>query len=199
MKWWKAHYGRARRSIALFGESLDYGIWICDVNGRNIYASSSFLKLLGVTQEECSEFGWAAALHPEESEATISAWRECIQEGTFWEREHRFRGADGDWHHTLARGGPIRDARWKHSVLGGDQSRHSRTQRDRKAFAAPGRKPRVANCRANSEVGERQPQTAGLVRQAPADPGRGAPPNCSRAARWRGAVAGGAKHESHHT
>lgn len=40
------------------GESIDYGIWVCDPDGRNTYASPSFLKMVGITQQQCSEFGW---------------------------------------------------------------------------------------------------------------------------------------------
>jgi PAS domain S-box-containing protein len=91
------------------GESINYGIWVCDADGRNIYASESFLNLVGLTQEQCSEFGWGNVLHPDEVEETIRAWKECVATGSFWEREHRFRGVDGEWHYLLARGGPIRD------------------------------------------------------------------------------------------
>ncbi|HXW06060.1 MAG TPA: PAS domain-containing protein [Vicinamibacterales bacterium] len=101
-----------RRSERLYrgiGESIDYGIWVCDATGRNIYASQSFLDLLGITQRECSEFGWGDALHPDDADATIQAWKTCVASGTLWEREHRFRGRDGAWHHILARGVPIRD------------------------------------------------------------------------------------------
>ncbi|HSE83247.1 MAG TPA: PAS domain S-box protein, partial [Thermodesulfobacteriota bacterium] len=91
------------------GESINYGIWICDPEGKNIYASESFLKLVGITQEECSEFGWGNVLHPDDAEATIEAWKQCARTGSFWEREHRFKGVDGKWHYVLARGVPIRD------------------------------------------------------------------------------------------
>lgn len=91
------------------GESIDYGIWVCDAEGRNIYASDSFLKLVGMTQQQCSELGWTDILHPDEAAATIAAWQECVRRGAFWEREHRFKGIDGRWHPVLARGVPVRD------------------------------------------------------------------------------------------
>jgi PAS domain S-box-containing protein len=100
---------QSERIYRAIGESIDYGVWICDPDGRNIYASPSFLKLLGLTQEQCSEFGWVDVLHPEDVESTITSWQTCVREGTFWEREHRFRTAEGNWHHILARGVPIRD------------------------------------------------------------------------------------------
>src|SRR6185369_8138594 len=40
------------------GESIDFGVWVCDASGRNVYASDSFLQLLGVTQQQCSNLGW---------------------------------------------------------------------------------------------------------------------------------------------
>ncbi len=91
------------------GESIDYGIWICDAAGRNIYCSESFLNLVGMTQQECSDTGWTDVLHPDDVEQTIAAWRQCVQSGDAWDVEHRFRGVDGKWHPVLARGVPVRD------------------------------------------------------------------------------------------
>jgi PAS domain S-box-containing protein len=102
---------QSERIYRAIGESIDYGVWICDAQGRNIYASPSFLKLVGLTQEQCSESGWTHVLHPEDAHSTVAAWQECIRSGAFWEREHRFRSVDGTWRHILARGVPIRDAR----------------------------------------------------------------------------------------
>ena len=103
---------KLKKSEALYraiGESIDYGIWICDADGKNTYASESYLKLVGLTQEQCSEFGWGDALHPDDAERTIAAWKECSKTGGMWDIEHRFKGVDGEWHPILARGIPIRD------------------------------------------------------------------------------------------
>jgi PAS domain S-box-containing protein len=97
---------RLHRAI---GESIQYGIWICDPQGRNTYASESFLKLVGLNQEQCSEFGWGNVLHPEDAEATVAAWKACVQAGEPWYREHRYRGVDGKWHPVLSCGVPVRD------------------------------------------------------------------------------------------
>ena len=81
---------KLRKSEHLYraiGESIDYGIWICDTEGRNIYASESFLKLVGMTQEQCSNFGWGDTLHPDDTERTIAAWKECVR--TRRHLEHR--------------------------------------------------------------------------------------------------------------
>ncbi len=91
------------------GESTNYGIWVSDAQGHNIYASDSFLKLVGLTQQECANDGWHQTLHPDDLEATLAQWQAASQQGGLWEREHRFKGVDGHWHPVLSRGIPIRD------------------------------------------------------------------------------------------
>ena len=99
----------SERIYRAIGESNDYGIWICAPDGRNIYASPSFLNLVGLTQQECSDFGWSDVLHPDERERTVTAWQECVRVQGKWDTEHRFRGVDGQWHYLLARGIPVRN------------------------------------------------------------------------------------------
>lgn len=101
----------SERLYRAIGESIDYGVWVCAPDGRNIYASESFLKLVGMSQEKCSDFGWFGLLHPDDAERTLGAWMECVRQGAVWDAEHRFRGADGLWHDVLARGVPVRNER----------------------------------------------------------------------------------------
>jgi PAS domain S-box-containing protein len=84
-------------------------VWVCEPDGRNRYASRSFLDMVGITQEQCSNFGWGEVLHPDDAERTIAEWKECVRTGGNWDIEHRFRGVDGEWHHVLARGVPVRN------------------------------------------------------------------------------------------
>ena len=99
----------SERRYRAIGESINYGVWVCAPDGRNIYASDSFLKLVGLTQSQCSDFGWGDVLHPDDAERTIAAWKECVRTEGLWDIEHRFRGVDGNWHPILARGVPVRD------------------------------------------------------------------------------------------
>jgi len=104
----EARLHEANLVFRALGESIPFGVWICDREGRNTYASDSLLQLVGITQEQCSEFGWRDWLHPDERDATIAAWKECVRVGGTWDREHLFRGADGRFHPVLARGVPVR-------------------------------------------------------------------------------------------
>jgi PAS domain S-box-containing protein len=101
----------SERLYRAIGESIDYGVWVCAPDGRNIYASESFLNMVGMTQEQCANFGWGEVLHPDDAERTIAAWKDCVRTGGTWDIEHRFRGVDGKWHAVLARGVPVRNER----------------------------------------------------------------------------------------
>jgi PAS domain S-box-containing protein len=95
------------------GESINYGVWVSDAEGRNIYCSDSLLRLIGQSQEQASNSGWGDILHPDDVEETMAAWKECARAGNNWYREHRMLGVDGKYHAILAQGLPIRDASGK--------------------------------------------------------------------------------------
>ena len=145
------------------GESIDYGVWVCAPDGRNTYASPSFLRLVGITQQQCSDFGWGNVLHPEDSELTIAAWKECVRTGGTWDMEQRFRGVDGQWHPILARGVPVRDEQGQIVCWAGinlDISRLKRVEEDLSKS-----KDELAKTNANLEqlVGERTAKLQELV------------------------------------
>ncbi len=136
----------SERLYRAIGESIDYGVWICDAQGRNTYASDSFLKLCGITQAEYSDFRWSAFLHPDDREETIRSWQECVRSGGFWypraSREGRRRPV------PLHPGAGRSDSRRAglHYELGRHQSRHRAHEANRASAArggsAQGRVPR---------------------------------------------------------
>jgi len=90
------------------GESIDYGVWVTDANGRCTYVSNSFLRLTGVTQEQVTDLGWTRVLHPDDRDATIASWVDSVRAGDHWYREHRVLGVDGQYHPVLSQGVPMR-------------------------------------------------------------------------------------------
>src|SRR5262249_32641153 len=55
------------------GESIDYGVWVCDPQGRNTYASESFLRPGGLTQEAGSYLRRARVVPPARGASTACA------------------------------------------------------------------------------------------------------------------------------
>jgi len=99
----------SQRIYRAIGETIDYGIWVNDAQGQNVYTSASFLEMLGITQEQCSGLDWSQYLHPQERDRTVQAWLECVKTEGNWDIQHRYRGLDGNYHHVLARGVPVRN------------------------------------------------------------------------------------------
>jgi two-component system CheB/CheR fusion protein len=93
------------------GESIEYGVFVCDAEGRNLYQSESFLRLVGRSAEEIRGFGWTELLHPDDAAGYLERWHACARRGGAWNCEQRVRGADGQWHPILVRAVPVRDAR----------------------------------------------------------------------------------------
>lgn len=100
---------RSERIYRAIGETIPFGIWICEPGGRNIYASEALLSLIGMTQEECRDFGWERALAEEDRERVMSAWKDCVRVQGDWDQEFRYRGTDGKLYPVLVRGVPVSD------------------------------------------------------------------------------------------
>ncbi len=92
------------------GESIPFGVWINDAEGRLSYVSPTFLNLVGKTMDEVRETGLADCVVPQMRDEVQRLWQQTLQSGTPWEREIQIQGADGKVYHTLALGRPIRDA-----------------------------------------------------------------------------------------
>jgi PAS domain S-box-containing protein len=90
------------------GESIEFGVWVVDRDGRNVYTSESFLKLVGKTQAQWSQTNWTDVLHPSEVEQTAAAWREFLRSDGGWYHENLVSGADGVYHPVLSQGAAIR-------------------------------------------------------------------------------------------
>jgi PAS domain S-box-containing protein len=110
----RLHRGRealreSERLYRAIGESINYGVWVCDENGQNVYTSESFLKLTGLTQGNYAKSIWSLLLHPDDVERVRKQWRETVASGRDWETEVQVKTVDGDYRAILSRGVAIRD------------------------------------------------------------------------------------------
>ncbi|WP_437564894.1 hybrid sensor histidine kinase/response regulator [Sorangium sp. So ce542] len=106
----EAAFRQSEQVFRAIGDSIDYGVWVTDREGRNAYASEAFLRMTGLTQAQCSEGRWLDAIHPDDRHEVATFWR-CLWTGEPYEKELRYVGADGAVHPALNRAVPIRDER----------------------------------------------------------------------------------------
>ncbi|MBV8081890.1 MAG: SpoIIE family protein phosphatase [Candidatus Eremiobacteraeota bacterium] len=103
--------GIAEAGFRAVGESLPFGVWYCNPQGRVIHMSESFLQMTGMTLEDVRAGGWLARVEPHDAERIRAAWSQREQWTGNWEDEYRITGADGTPHTIMCRGRAVRDER----------------------------------------------------------------------------------------
>jgi len=81
----------------LISENAADMIAVVDLEGRRIFNSSSYHKILGYSPEELQESSGFEQIHPEDRERVKEAAKEARQTGAGTILEYRFRHKNGDW------------------------------------------------------------------------------------------------------
>ncbi|MCY1081207.1 PAS domain-containing protein [Archangium lansingense] len=94
----------------LLAETLPQLIWRARTDGHVEYLNPGWYEYTGQTPEQALAEGWLQALHPEDQEDTLAAWRRAVSTGEPYAVEYRMRRAsDGAYRWFIARSLPLRD------------------------------------------------------------------------------------------
>ena len=93
----------------MIAENSDDFIAVLDLNGRRLYNSPSYARLLGDV-ETIKGTDSFAEIHPDDQEYVKRIFRETVHSGIGMHAEFRFVLADGNIRHMESRGGVIRDS-----------------------------------------------------------------------------------------
>src|SRR5580704_4164034 len=83
--------------------------WAARPDGSAEFLNRRWLDYTGLSAEEASVWGWAAALHTEDRERLLDFWRRLLASGEAGEIEARLRRYDGEYRWFLFRIEPVRD------------------------------------------------------------------------------------------
>jgi PAS domain S-box-containing protein len=87
-------------------------LWTNDAAGRMTGEQPGWSELTGQTYDEYQGYGWSDAVHPDDAQATISAWQQAVMERRPFVFEHRVRHkSDRQWRRFAVRAIPLLDAR----------------------------------------------------------------------------------------
>ncbi|WP_437738597.1 hybrid sensor histidine kinase/response regulator [Sorangium sp. So ce1335] len=156
-------FRQGERIFHAIGDSIDHGIWVSDREGRNVYASEAYLRMTGLTQEQCAGFGWMASVHPDDR-PKIALFDQAVRRGEPLEVEVRYIDTDGAVHHALNRAVPVRDERGECSLWVGLCLDISRLKRTEEALRESERRLRAALDEAQRTIEERERLEAELRR-----------------------------------
>src|SRR5579859_1665623 len=84
-------------------------VWSARADGSAEFLNRRWLDYTGLSAEEASDWGWTAALHPEDRDRLMDFWRHLLDSGEAGEIEARLRRYDGDYRWFLFRVEPARD------------------------------------------------------------------------------------------
>ncbi|MFC0502463.1 response regulator [Asaia krungthepensis] len=85
-------------------------LWTNSADGRMTGEQPGWAALTGQTYEDYQGFGWANAVHPDDSAATVMAWNASVSARAMFVHEHRVRSRDGQWRNFAIRALPILDS-----------------------------------------------------------------------------------------
>ncbi|EEF60910.1 PAS domain S-box protein [Pedosphaera parvula] len=84
-------------------------IWTAGPDGRLTSKNPSWEAFTGLTHQESVDFGWLKAVHPEDQQLTLSAWKTAVANTASYSIEHRLQRHDGQWRYMLTRAVPVFD------------------------------------------------------------------------------------------
>ena len=101
-----------RRSEERYRSLVEAGtqmVWTTDARGM-VVDMPFWRQLTGQSLAEVRQEGWAGAIHPDERERVLAAWRAACQARSAYRAEYRLRLKDGSYRWFVARGVPVLEA-----------------------------------------------------------------------------------------
>lgn len=84
-------------------------VWTATPEGQVNYVNDPWYAYSGLGREQTAGFGWLDAIHPEDRDRCMAAYREALRSGASYRMELRNRRADGQYRWFLMRAEPMRD------------------------------------------------------------------------------------------
>jgi PAS domain S-box-containing protein len=95
------------RSLTLASASL---VWVADPNGAFSVELPLWERYTGQPREAYSGWGWTEAIHPEDREPMLLAWRRALEREESYQDEYRLLRFDQQYRRVAARGVPVLDS-----------------------------------------------------------------------------------------
>lgn len=96
------------RHFQNLAEALPQIVWTARPDGAIDYFNRRWFALTGLRLEQAKEWGWLAAIHPDERSRFHLEWEHARRRGHRYEAEIRLRAADGSYRWHLGRAEPER-------------------------------------------------------------------------------------------
>jgi PAS domain S-box-containing protein len=99
----------SERNLKLIIDTMGAVAWSARADGSTDFFSQHYLDYVGLSLEQMKDWGWTAAVHPDDLNSLVAAWQRVMASGQAGEAEARLRRFDGSYRWFLFRGSPLRD------------------------------------------------------------------------------------------
>ena len=82
-------------------------VWTMPPTGEFDSEQAAWSAFTGQPTDALAGWGWLDAVHPDDRERTVEAWKEALEEHALFETEHRLRRHDGVYRWMAVRAAPI--------------------------------------------------------------------------------------------
>lgn len=100
---------RSEHELKLIIDTVPALAWSARADGTADFFNRHYLDFIGFTAEQASDWGWAAALHPDDLNGLAATWQRIMASEAAGEAEARLRRHDGEYRWFLFRTNPLRD------------------------------------------------------------------------------------------
>jgi PAS domain S-box-containing protein len=103
----------SEQNLKLIIDTIPAMAWSARPDGSAEFFNQHYLDFIGLSAEQASDWGWTAAVHPEEMNSLAATWQRIMASEAPGEAEARLRRHDGEYRWFLFRANPLRDAKGK--------------------------------------------------------------------------------------
>jgi PAS domain S-box-containing protein len=97
------------RNLRLIIDTMPALAWSARPDGSADFFNQHYLDFVGLSSDQASEWGWTAAVHPDDLGQLAGRWQAIMASGGRGEAEARLRRHDGAYRWFLFRASPLRD------------------------------------------------------------------------------------------
>ena len=99
----------SERNLQLIIDTIPAMAWSARTDGSADFFSQHYLDYVGLSLERMKDWGWRAAVHPDDLNRLATVWQRVLDSGQAGEAEARLRRFDGSYRWFLFRASPLRD------------------------------------------------------------------------------------------
>ena len=101
---------QSEERFRLMANNCQIVIWLTDAAGKLRFVNRAFLDLFGISRDQADEFDWIGALHPEDRDSYVTAFKTALRNRDPFQQRVRVRRFDGRWRWFESRVNPVSDS-----------------------------------------------------------------------------------------